>query len=115
MTPPISPSSTKFISDTIEILRSCCQVNIQSTWLFAEDDWKITDIIASDLSNWQPVQLNDKGHIAWTGGKKVLWLVQRLVVPHDLHLFPLAGLSLRLALVWWADAAEVYVNGELVL
>ncbi|MBE8970099.1 alpha-mannosidase, partial [Nostocales cyanobacterium LEGE 12452] len=50
-----------------------------------------------------------------TGGKKVLWLVQRLVVPQDLHGYPLAGLSLRLALVWWADSAEIYVNGELVL
>lgn len=57
---------------------------------------------------WQPVQLNAKEHIAWTGGKKVLWLVQRLVVPQDLQGYPLAGLSLRLALIWWADSAEIY-------
>ena len=67
------------------------------------------------MSDWHLVQLNAKEHIAWTGGKKVLWLVQRFVVPQNLQGYPLAGLSLRLALVWWADSAEIYVNGELVL
>ncbi|MEH2208639.1 MAG: alpha-mannosidase [Nostoc sp.] len=115
MTPTVSQSQTKFISQAIEQLRSFCQVNIQSTWLYQESDLVITDVVAADLSHWQPAQLNAKEHIAWTGGKKVLWLVQRLVVPQDLHGYPLAGLSLRLALVWWADSAEIYVNGELVL
>ncbi|MBG1264137.1 alpha-mannosidase [Nostoc commune] len=115
MTPTVSQSQTKFISQAIEQLRSFCQVNLQSTWLYQESDLIITDVIAADLSHWQPVQLNAKEHIAWTGGKKVLWLVQRLVVPQDLQGYPLAGLSLRLALLWWADSAEIYVNGELVL
>ncbi|MFS0513499.1 alpha-mannosidase [Nostoc sp. UIC 10607] len=115
MTPTVSQSQTKFISQAIEQLRSFCQVNLQSTWLYQESDLIITDVVAADLSHWQPVQLNAKEHIAWTGGKKVLWLVQRLVVPQDLQGYPLAGLSLRLALVWWADSAEIYVNGELVL
>ncbi|MEH1826224.1 MAG: alpha-mannosidase [Nostoc sp.] len=115
MTPTVSQSQTKFISEIIEQLRSFCQVNLQSTWLYQESDLIITDVVAADLSHWQPVQLNAKEHIAWTGGKKVLWLVQRLVVPQDLQGYPLAGLSLRLALVWWADSAEIYVNGELVL
>ncbi|QMS90876.1 alpha-mannosidase [Nostoc edaphicum CCNP1411] len=115
MTPTVSQSQTKSISQAIEQLRSFCQVNLQSTWLYQESDLIITDVVAADLSHWQPVELNAKEHIAWTGGKKVLWLVQRLVVPQDLQGFPLAGLSLRLALVWWADSAEIYVNGELVL
>ncbi|MHC0065420.1 alpha-mannosidase [Nostoc sp. UIC 10890] len=115
MTPTVSQSQTKFISQAIEQLRSFCQVNLQSTWLYQESDLIITDVVAADLSHWQPVELNAKEHIAWTGGKKVLWLVQRLVVPQDLQGYSLAGLSLRLALVWWADSAEIYVNGELVL
>ncbi|MBC1220478.1 alpha-mannosidase [Nostoc sp. UCD121] len=115
MTPTVSQSHTKIISQAIEQLRSFCQVNLQSSWLYQESDLIITDVVAADLSHWQPVKLNAKEHIAWTGGKKVLWLVQRLVVPQDLQGYPLAGLSLRLALVWWADAAEIYVNGELVL
>ncbi|NEU80876.1 alpha-mannosidase [Nostoc sp. UIC 10630] len=115
MTPTVSQSHTKIISQAIEQLRSFCQVNLQSSWLYQESDLIITDVVAADLSHWQPVKLNAKEHIAWTGGKKVLWLVQRLVVPQDLQGYPLAGLSLRLALVWWADSAEIYVNGELVL
>ncbi|MBN4002184.1 alpha-mannosidase [Nostoc sp. LPT] len=115
MIPTVPQSLTKFISQVIEQLRSFCQVNLQSTWLYQESDLVITDVVAADLSHWQPAQLNAKEHIAWTGGKKVLWLAQRLVVPQDLHGYPLAGLSLRLALVWWADSAEIYVNGELVL
>ncbi|WP_392480079.1 alpha-mannosidase [Nostoc sp. C110] len=115
MTPTVSQSHTKIISQAIEQLRSFCQVNLQSSWLYQESDLIITDVVAADLSHWQPVQLNAKEHIAWTGGKNVLWLVQRLVVPQDLQGYPLAGLSLRLALLWWADSAEIYVNGELVL
>ncbi|MBH8554823.1 alpha-mannosidase [Nostocaceae cyanobacterium CENA357] len=115
MTPTVSQSHTQLISETIEQLRSCCQVNVQFTWLYQESNQTITDVVASDWSNWQLVQLNEKKHIAWTGGKKVLWLAQRLVVPQELQGYPLTGLSLRLALVWWADSAEIYVNGELVL
>ncbi|MBC1236042.1 alpha-mannosidase [Nostoc sp. 2RC] len=115
MTQIISESQTNLISEAIEQLRSFSQVNLQSTWLYRESDEMITDVTAVNLSNWQPVELNAKEHIAWTGGKKVLWLGQKLIVPQDLHGYPVTGLSLRLALLWWADAAEIYVNGELAL
>ncbi|MGM3305155.1 alpha-mannosidase [Anabaena sp. WFMT] len=115
MTLPVYPFDTKSISEAIEKLRACCQVNIQSCWFYQQVDWGIDEVMNSDLSVWEPVQLNDKAHVAWTGGKQVLWLAQKLVVPQDLQGYDLAGLSLRLALVWWADAAEIYVNGKLVL
>ncbi|MEJ1931899.1 alpha-mannosidase, partial [Nostoc sp. NIES-2111] len=113
MTSTISQSQNSLISDTITQLRSCCQVNVQSTWLYQDSDREITDVAAFDLPTWQPVELNAKGNIAWTGGQKVLWLAQKFVVPQDLHNYPLAGLSLRLSLLWWADSAKIYVNGEL--
>jgi alpha-mannosidase len=115
MTPPVSSSQTKLIVQAIEQLRSCCQVNVQSTWLCSEADLAIADITASKLSVWTPVELNEKGHVAWTGGRKVLWLAQKLIVPENLQGYPLAGLCLRLALTWWANSAEVYVNGELAV
>lgn len=115
MTLPISKSPSKLISEVIQDLRSCCQINIQSTWLYQESDCDITEINVSNFSNWQVAELNDREHIAWSGGKKVIWLMQKVVVPQDLQGYPLAGLSLRLALGWWADAAEVYVNGELAV
>ncbi|AFY46078.1 alpha-mannosidase [Nostoc sp. PCC 7524] len=115
MNPPVSPSYTKFISDAIAQLRGYSQVNTQSTWLYQESEREITDVVASNLSDWQPVELNAKGNIAWSGGQKVLWLAQKFRVPQNLHGYPLAGLSLRLSLLWWADSAQIYVNGELVL
>ncbi|WP_138502412.1 alpha-mannosidase [Nostoc sp. PA-18-2419] len=108
----ISQSQTDLISQAIEQLRSFSQINLQSSWLYRESEEIISDVAASD---WQAVQLNAKDHIAWTGGKKVLWLMQKLVVPQDLEGYPLAGLSLHLALIWWADCAKIYLNGELVL
>ncbi|AFY33594.1 alpha-mannosidase [Calothrix sp. PCC 7507] len=115
MTLPLSPSHTKFISEAIAQLRSCCQVNLQSSWLYQECDWNIREVATSDLCQWTPAELNAKGHIAWTKGKNTLWLVQKLTIPQTLQGYPLSGLSLRLSLLWWADAAEVYLNGELVL
>ncbi|MDH6060836.1 alpha-mannosidase [Chrysosporum bergii ANA360D] len=112
---PISQSHNQLISATVDHLRSFCQVNIQCSWLYQESDCNIAHLATSDWSTWQPVQLNHKKHITWTGGKKVLWLVQKLIVPSNLHGYALTGLSLRLALLWWADSVEIYVNGELVL
>ncbi len=43
-----------------------------------------------------------------------MWLGQQLVVPQDLQGYPLAGLALRLGLTWWAQAAQIFVNGQLV-
>ncbi|KOP25929.1 alpha-mannosidase [Hapalosiphon sp. MRB220] len=114
MTSPVSPSNTKIISAAIEKLRSFCQENILSNWCCFAGDLPVTDVSASSLPEWTPVEINPKGNIAWAGGEKVLWLAQKLVIPQDLQSYALQGLSLRLALVWWANSAKIYVNGELV-
>ncbi|WP_414529218.1 alpha-mannosidase [Nodularia chucula] len=112
MTLPLSKFHNELILATIDQLRSCSQVNVQSTWLYQEGEGNIVNLATSD---WQLVELNAKEHIAWSGGKQVLWLQQRFVVPENLRGYPLTGLCLRLVLLWWADLAEVYVNGALVL
>ncbi|MBW4666781.1 MAG: alpha-mannosidase [Cyanomargarita calcarea GSE-NOS-MK-12-04C] len=114
MTSPVSPTNTKLISEAIAKLRSCSQVNVQSNWFCQSADLNITDVPTSDKSFWNVAHLNEKDNIAWAGGKKVLWLTQKVVVPQDLHGYGLQGLCLRLALVWWADLAHIYVNGDLV-
>ncbi len=43
-----------------------------------------------------------------------MWLSQHFVIPKDLQGYPLAGLALRLALTWWAQEAQIFVNGQLV-
>lgn len=42
------------------------------------------------------------------------WFAQTIVVPATLQDYALQGLSLRLALLWWAEVAQVFVNGQLV-
>ncbi|MBD2431667.1 MULTISPECIES: alpha-mannosidase [Fischerella] len=114
MTSPVSPSNTKIILAAIEKLRSFCQANILPDWRCFAGDLAVTDVSTSSLSEWASVQINAMGNIAWAGGQKVLWLAQKLVIPQDLQGYALQGLSLRLALVWWANSAKIYVNGELV-
>jgi alpha-mannosidase len=115
MTSSVSTPDIKSIVTAIEQLRSQCQVDIQSTWRYSEVDFTSDEVFASDISNWECALVNEKGHIAKDKGRKVLWLAQTIVVPHSLHsCYPLQDLSLRLALVWWADAVQVYVDGKLV-
>ena len=112
MTNPISESNTNLISQTIEKLRAFSEVDVRSSWRCFSGNMSVAEVFASDFSRWDTTELNAKGHIAWEKGKKVLWLAQKLVVPQDLQGYPLAGLCLRLALVWWADSAQIYINGS---
>ncbi|MFM6039590.1 MAG: alpha-mannosidase, partial [Sphaerospermopsis kisseleviana] len=111
---------TTSISKTVENLRSLCQINILSSWVYQQgnlevNELEVNEVVNSDLSEWQSVKINQKNQVVWDGGKQVLWLAQRFTVPESLQGYPLSGLSLRLSLLWWADAVEVYVNGNLVL
>ncbi len=114
MTTSESVTNTKTIADAIAFLRSLCQIDIQHTWQYSEVDLNVSEVLTTDISTWNSAECNEKGNIAWDKGLIVFWLVQKIVVS-DLHpSYPISGLSLRLALVWWADAASVYVNGKLV-
>jgi alpha-mannosidase len=107
------------ISQLIKKLRSSSQINILSSWHRFDDgltgELSIDKVMESDFSVGVGVELNEKGHIAWDGGKKVLWLVQKIAVKDDLRGYELDGLRLHLALLWWADAVQVYVNGKLLV
>jgi alpha-mannosidase len=114
LTPPLS----NLLSDAIARLRSCSQLDILPYWQVLQADISITDVLSNlapwNCNDWFVEKLNDKGHIPWLKGQKVLWLVQKIVVPETLQNYPLTGLSLRIALTWWAEAAQIYVNGELI-
>ncbi|MGB3508073.1 MAG: alpha-mannosidase [Microcoleaceae cyanobacterium] len=100
------------ISAAIEKLRQLTQMDIQRQWRYCQGDIPITAL--KNLDSWQLASINEKKHIAWAKGKQVLWLGQKLVIPPHLNGYFLAGLSLRLGLTWWAESAEVYVNGKLL-
>lgn len=82
----------------IDRLRQLSQIDILADW------WMDTD----------RVNLNQKGHVAWDAGRQEVWLVQKLVIPAQLEGYPVTGCACRLALTWWAEVAQVFVDGELV-
>ena len=94
----------------IDRLRGLSQIDILTDWGICRGDIS-TDV---DLGEWDGVCLNEKGNISWERGSQVVWLGQSLVIPSHLHGYPVSGLLCRLALTWWADVAQVYVDGKLV-
>lgn len=115
MTPQNPAIDTKSIITAIENLRAQCQTSVQAAWRYSLLDLTANQVFQEDISKWDGAIKNDKGHIAWESGRKILWLAQKITVPECLvPSYSLQGKSLRLALVWWADSVQVYVNGELV-
>ena len=106
----MSPASNN-ISATVEKLRRLSQVEVQSGWRFCDSDSAVSSV---NICNSPVAELNGKGHIAWPSGKQVLYLGQQFVIPDNLHGYPVVGLRLLLGLTWWAEDAQIFVNGELV-
>ena len=113
-TPFISQPCSRQISEAIEKLYALTQANVKLHWRYCTADIPVSEALDAEWNNWQVVQPNAKGHIAWSGGRQVLWLAQQFLIPQDLSGFPLTGLALRLVLTWWADSAQIFVNGKLV-
>lgn len=106
---------TAQITSTLERLRQLTQTSIQTGWRYWEGDLPIGEAVCSEnWSTWTTAALNAKEHLPWSKGRQVRWFSQVITVPTALQGYPLEGLCLRLALLWWAEAAQVYVNGELV-
>jgi alpha-mannosidase len=110
MSASVSPASNN-ISATVEKLRRLSQVEVQSGWRYCDSDSAVSSV---NICNWPVAELNGKGHIAWPSGKQVLYLGQQFVIPDNLHGYPVVGLRLLLGLTWWAEDAQIFVNGELV-
>ena len=110
-----SATSSKAILEAANRLRQLTQISIQSQWRYSLTDLPIAQATrASTWQGWQPVSLNTRNHVAWNKGRKVIWLGQQITVPHNLQGYYVEGLLLRLALTWWAEEAQVFVNGKLV-
>lgn len=103
------------ISQAIVKLRQLVQRDVQTGWQWCQQDLPVE--IGTNPEAWptrELATLNAKTHIAWEAGQRVVWLGQCFVVPESLADYPIAGLSWRLALTWWAEQAEIFVNGQLV-
>lgn len=105
---------SEMIAQTLERLRSLSQVSVQTGWHYFDGDLSIADALNPDnWQNWILGEVNAKDHHPWIKGRKVHWFSRIVQVPTDLNGYPLAGLCLRLALLWWSEETQVYVNGKL--
>ena len=105
------------IEQTIARLRQLVQLEVQHSW----HDITLINIVNLSshlarvkLSECPCATVNEKGYIVFPPGKQIKWLAKQIVIPSTLQGFPLAGLSLRLVLTWWAEDAQIFINGELV-
>lgn len=98
------------ITAVIARLRQRSQVDIQSQWRRCSAlPQGPAEIMAAPIA-----PLNDKGYIVWAKGRQVQWLAQSFTLATALADYPLQGLVLRLALTWWAEDAQIFVQGKLV-
>lgn len=104
-------------------LASLSKISCQKGWkqhlgeLNLEKSEALPIAIAPDpvsWATWETAPLNDRDHIAWDQGRRVLWLGQVLQLPGQNQGYDLRGLQAKLALGWWAEAAQIFVNGQLV-
>jgi alpha-mannosidase len=115
------PDTDSAIPESLQVefnrLRQLNTLDIQRSWRWNSLDIPVTNISENQIQNqiqaWPITPLNDRQHIAWEKGRHVRWLYQSITVPTHFHGYPLTGLTLRLALTWWADAAQIYINGAL--
>ncbi|WP_310488189.1 alpha-mannosidase [Chamaesiphon sp. VAR_69_metabat_338] len=80
-------------------------------------DWRMclgASSVDADTNAWERASWNEKGQIAWARGRQEIWLAQTVVMPIDLHGYPVTSLSCRLAFTWWAEIAQVFVDEQLV-
>jgi alpha-mannosidase len=110
----VAETATVQLQRAIARLRQLTQLDVQSNWHHCFEDLSIAKATQPERwKEWAIATLNSRRHVAWEKGR-VLWLGQTLTIPQALEGYFLEGLTLRLALVWWAREAQVFVNGKLV-
>ncbi len=98
---------------TLDRLRSLSQRDVRDTWHHGATPGDLPPT-AEVWMAWPLAPLSDCHHIVWLQGRLPLWLHQRFTWPRHLNGYPLQGLVARLALRWWADRADIFINGNLV-
>ena len=109
--------STHTIEKFIAKLRQQVQLEIQHSWrdITALNIVDLSNNLAQVNLNECPfTEVNDKGYLVFSRGRQVRWLAQKIIIPQALQDYSISGLTLRLVLTWWAEDAQVFVNGELV-
>ena len=126
-------SANHLVEEAIARLRACTQLDILGNWQICDLDisasridqlysfpWITPEVNSNNSNNSNDSKPSDRSgnplpqKITWAKGSQVRWFRQKLIIPTTLDTYSLAGLSLRLALTWWAEMAQVFVDGQLV-
>ncbi|AGY59505.1 alpha-mannosidase [Gloeobacter kilaueensis] len=102
------------LETTLARLRAIAQVPLIGHWRQHSGDLPDAALPALDDRSWPVAQPDARGDINWGKGRQVLWLRQWITVPARWQGYPAAGTALRLNLIWWAEKAEIYVDGRFV-
>ncbi len=102
------------LPETLTQLRKISQQPLLTTWKQHLGDIEGAPALDFDDSNWETAKPNAKGDIGWDAGQSVIWLRQRIVIPRDWHGYPSANTLAYLNLIWWAQKAEIYIDGRFV-
>jgi alpha-mannosidase len=101
------------ILTTLDRLRSLSQRDVLSTWRHSLNGAEVPPPVATGCT-WPIATLNDRRHLPWPQGKVPLGLYQRFTWPQALNGYPIQGLTARLALRWWANHVDIFVDGAYV-
>lgn len=101
----------RLIEATLARLRQLTRIEGQESWYECSEDLSSPP---TTFNHWQIAKLNTKGYLTWASGRQVQWFAQLITIPEDLNGYPLKGMSLRLELTWWAELAQIYLNGKLI-
>jgi alpha-mannosidase len=119
----VSPDSffTMTFSSSLHTIEQCCDRLRQLSHHDLIDRWSIrfdattTPPPASPIDTAPLVELDDRRYALWPRGRVAAWFTTRIIIPDALQGYAIAGKTLRLALRWWAEDAQIFVNGERVL
>ena len=106
------------IEEVIVKLQQLTQLDVRDNWYYyIEENSQLTPkeyLTTIELNKCQKASLNEKGYIVFPQGRQVRWLLQKIVLTPHLQQYSLSGLTLRLLLTWWAEDAQIFIDGKLV-
>ncbi|MEL6441636.1 MAG: alpha-mannosidase [Cyanobacteria bacterium J06621_8] len=110
----MSPNLVSSIQQAIAKLRQLVKVEVQTNWRQIPEAAFQTKETAITKADYPVAEVNDKQYIVFPKGRQIQYLEQKITIPSRVHGYPISGLSLRLVLTWWAEDAQIFLNGKLV-
>ncbi|MBW4696631.1 MAG: alpha-mannosidase [Aphanocapsa lilacina HA4352-LM1] len=102
------------LTESLVKLRSVSRVPLMAGWKSHLGELPAAASPAFDDGAWPVAKPDAKGNIGWPKGRRVLWLRQWVTIPRAWRGYASAGTRAHLSLIWWAEKAEIYIDGRFV-